>query len=91
MAVHTCTFCLCTFTPASRSARGTLCSKPECRTAFYRELGQRAQKAREAKKGLAPRGPIQPICRGFRTVLQPQIAPYIASLAAASKSMETRA
>ncbi|GHC72895.1 hypothetical protein GCM10007320_09100 [Pseudorhodoferax aquiterrae] len=80
-----CAMCQRPFTP--KRLRAKICGAWECRSALGAATGAMSTAARRAK--VPPR--IAPIPGKARTVLQPCIAPYIASLAAASKSMETRA
>jgi hypothetical protein len=73
-----CCICEQPFKPIGARSKGRLCQRSACRS----ELGRR--NGRPRKDSRPPDEPIRPIDRGFRTVLQPCIAPYIAAMAAAS-------
>lgn len=80
--------CICgqSFRPISERSKGRLCRDPECRSEVGRRNGGSRGDSKPAAAAIQPQPGLK-----FRTILQPQIAPYIASLAAASKTMETRA
>lgn len=79
-----CTMCEREYVPKDpRRNKGVICGAWECGSALASANGAAG---RDRKQQRTPRR-ISPVASAHRTILQPQIADYIASLAAANTSM----